>query len=132
VTLEPNVPAPKPADYVIAAVAEKTGGLYSAQHHFAESPGVTRGLVEAHIPRLEAMRRISLVTRNADGVVIVGHDHLEQAALFDERASRRYPMIASVASCWTLDEQVQAIGPARLDRVLAGEAARPQGEGVFA
>jgi hypothetical protein len=132
VTLEPNVPAPRPADHAIAAIAERTGGLYSADLHFAETPGVSRGLVEANIRRLEAMRRTSLVTRTADGVFIVGHDHLKRATIFDERVSRRYPLVASVASYWTLDEQVNAIGPTRLDRVLAGEAAQPQGEGVFA
>jgi hypothetical protein len=132
VTLEPNVPAPGPADHAIAAIAERTGGLYSADLHFAETPGVSRGLVEANIRRLEAMRRTSLVTRTADGVFIVGQDHLKRAMLFDERVSRRYPLVAGVASYWTLDEQVNAIGPTRLDRVLAGEAAQPQGEGVFA
>ncbi len=132
VTLEPNVPAPKPADHAIAAIAERTGGLYSAEHHLAETPGVSRSLVEANIRRLEAMRRMSLVSRNADGVFLVGHDHLKRATLFDERVSRRYPLIAGVASSWTLDEQVNALGPTRLDRVLAGEAAQPQGEGVFA
>jgi hypothetical protein len=78
------------------------------------------------------MRRMSLVSRDADGVFIVGHDHLKRATLLDERVSRRYPLVASVASYWTLDEQVQALGPTRLDRVLAGEAALLQGEGAFA
>lgn len=132
VMLKSNVPTPRPADHAIAAIAEKTGGLYSSEHHLAETPSVSRGLVEANIRRLEAMRRMSLVSRNADGVFIVGHDHLKRATLFDERVSRRYPLIASVASYWTLDEQVNALGPTRLDRVLAGEAAQPQGEGVFA
>jgi hypothetical protein len=132
VTLEPNVPGPRPADHAIAAIAEKTGGLYSAEHHLAEAPSVSHGLIEANIRRLEAMRRMSLVACDADGVFIVGHDHLRRAKLAEERLSRRYPLIASVASYWTLDEQVNAIGPTRLDRVLAGEAAQPQGEGVFA
>jgi hypothetical protein len=132
VTLEPNVSAPRPADHAIAAIAERTGGLYSAEHHFAETPGVSRGLVEANIRRLEAMRRMSLVARGADGVFIVGHDHLKRATLAEERLSRRYPLVASVASYWTLEKQVQALGPTRLDRVLASEAALPEGEGAFA
>ena len=81
VTLEPNVPAPKPADLAIAAIAERTGGVYSAEHHLAEAPRVSRGLVEANIRRLEAMRRMSLVSRNTDGVFLVGHDHLKRAIL---------------------------------------------------
>ncbi len=132
VTLEPNVPAPKQADHAIAAIAEKTSGLYSAEHHLAETPHVSHGLIEANIRRLEAMRRVSLISRTSDGVFIVGHDHLKRATLFDERFSRRYPLVASVASYWTLDEQVTAIGPTRLDRVLAGEVAPTEGEGAFA
>jgi hypothetical protein len=97
-----------------------------------ETPGVSRGLVEANIRRLEAMRRMSLLSRNVDGVFLVGHDHLKRATMFGERVARRYPLIASVASYWTLDEQVTALGPTRLDRVLSGEAAPPQGEGAFA
>jgi len=132
VTLEPNVPAPKPADHAIAAIAEKTGGLYSAEHHRWVSHRVSDSLIEANIRRLEAMRRMSLISREANGVFLVGHNHLERATLFDERLSRRYPMIAGVASYWTLEEQVTAIGPTRLDRVLAGEGAQPEGEGAFA
>jgi hypothetical protein len=132
VTLEPNVPAPKPADHAIAAIAEKTGGLYSAEHHRWASYRVSDSLIEANIRRLEAMRRMSLISRDANGVFLVGHDHLARAMLFDERLSRRYPMIAGVASYWTLEEQVTAIGPTRLDRVLAGEVAQPEGEGAFA
>ena len=132
VTLEPNVPAPKPADHAIAAIAEKTGGLYSAEHHKAVSYRVSASLIDANIRRLEAMRQVSLISRDANGVFLVGHDNLERATMFDERLSRRYPMIAGVASYWTLEEQVTAIGPTRLDRVLAGEVAHPEGGGAFA
>jgi uncharacterized protein DUF3363 len=52
--------------------------------------------------------------------------------MFNARVSRRFPLTASVASYWTLVEQVAALGPTRLDRVLAGEGAPPQGEGAFA
>ena len=50
----------------------------------------------------------------------------------EERISRRYPVSPQVASYWTLGEQVEALGPTHLDRVLAREAAPPLGEGVFA
>ena len=132
VAFQPNVPAVRPSDHAIAAVAERSGGIYSLEHHLAEAPGVPRGLVEANIRRLEAMRRMSLVARAGDGAFIVGHDHLKRAQIYEERQSRRYPMAASVLSYWTLEEQVQAIGPTRLDRVLAGQAAPPLGEGGFA
>ncbi|MBI1361881.1 MAG: DUF3363 domain-containing protein [Alphaproteobacteria bacterium] len=132
VAFEPNLPAVKPSDRAIAAIAGRTGGLYSMDHHLHETPGVARGLVGANIRRLEAMRRMSLVSRTSEGVFLVGEDHLKRALMYEDRLSRRFPVRASVLSYWTLEEQVQAIGPTRLDRVLAGEAAPPLGEGGFA
>jgi hypothetical protein len=132
VAFEPNHPEPRPSDRAIAAIAERTGGLYSADLHQAEAPSVSEGLLAANLRRLEAMRRMSLVSRNEEGVFIVGHDHLKRALMYEERLVRRYPVSPSVASYWTLEEQVQAIGPTRLDRVLAGEAAPPPGESAFA
>lgn len=132
VSFEPNVADVKLSDRAIAAIAQRTGGLYSAKHHLAETPGVGRGLVEANIRRLEAMRRMSLVARTAQGAFVVGEDHLKRALIYEQRLSLRSPMKASVLSYWTLEEQVQAIGPTRLDRVLAGEAASPEGTGAFA
>src|SRR5690606_13616282 len=66
------------------------------------------------------------------GVFLVGHDHLKRALMAGERLARRYPLTARVASYWTLEEQVQAIGPTRLDRIINGEVALPAGEGAFA
>ncbi len=64
--------------------------------------------------------------------VLCPDDHLKRAMMYEARVARRYPMSPGVSSYWTLDEQVQAIGPTHLDRVLAGETAPPQGEGGFA
>ncbi|RYZ05408.1 MAG: DUF3363 domain-containing protein, partial [Alphaproteobacteria bacterium] len=132
VSFTPATRGVTPADHAIAAIAARTGGYYSADHHLAQTPGVDRSLVAANIRRLEAMRRMSLVSRDEDGVFRVGHDHLKRALMAGERLARRYPLTARVASYWTLEEQVKAIGPTRLDRVLAGELAVPEGEGAFA
>ncbi len=132
VAFEPNVPEARPSDHAIAQVAERTGGVYSLEHHLTAAPGDSRGLVEANIRRLEAMRRMSLVARTADGVFTVGENHLKRALMYEERIARRYPVSPSVLSYWTLEEQITAGGPTRLDRVLAGEAAPLVGEGGFA
>ncbi len=132
VVFEPNTPEVRPSDRAIAEIAGRTGGLYSAEHHLAQTPSVGRGLVQANIRRLEAMRRMSLVSRTQGGAFIVGHDHLRRAMMYEERIARRYPLSATVSSYWSLEEQVHAIGPSRLDRVLAGEAASPEGTSAFA
>jgi hypothetical protein len=132
VAFEANVPEVRPSDRAIAAVAGETGGLYSMEHHLGTAPGAARGLIEANIRRLEAMRRMSLVSRTGDGVFIVGPDHLKRALIYEERLVRKNPLSARVLSYWTLAEQVEAIGPTKLDRVLTGEVVRPMGEGAFA
>ncbi|RYZ15258.1 MAG: DUF3363 domain-containing protein [Alphaproteobacteria bacterium] len=132
VAFAPNVPEVRPSDRAIAEIADRTGGLYSAEHHLIETPSVSRGLVHANIRRLEAMRRMSLVSLTQDGAFIVGHGHLKRAMMYEDRIARRYPLLATVSSYWSLEEQVHAIGPTRLDRVLAGEAASPEGTSAFA
>lgn len=132
IAFEPNVPEVRPSDRTIAAIAERTGGLYSFDHHTAETPGVSHGLVEANIRRLEALRRENRVSRTAEGVFIVGHDHLKRAEMYETRVAQRFSMYPLVFSYWSLDQQVQAIGPTRLDQVLAGEATPPGGGGGFA
>ncbi len=132
VMFEPNQPVVRPSDQAIAHVADRIGGLYSVSHHLALEPHVSRPLADANVRRLEAMRRVGLVQRSADGVFTVGPDHLKRAMMFEERVARRFPLSAIVASYLTLDEQVTALGPTHLDRVLAGEAAPTRGEGAFA
>ena len=132
VTFEPNIPVVRPSDEAVARIAQRTGGLYSAEHHWREEPHTEHSLIKGNIRRLEAMRRFGLVERHSDGVFGVGADHLDRALAMEERISRRYPLSPQVASYWTLGEQVEALGPTHLDRVLAREAAPPLGEGDFA
>lgn len=132
VAFEPNEPEVRPSDRAIAHVADRTGGIYSAEHHLAEAPSVSRGLVQANIRRLEAMRQMNLVSRTQEGAFIIGQDHLKRAMIYEDRIAQRHPLSATVSSYWSLEEQVHAIGPTRLDRVLAGEAASPEGKSAFA
>src|SRR5690606_19256274 len=55
VAFEPNLAAPGPSDIAIAAVAERTGGLYSPDHHLAVAPDASPVLIKANVRRLEAM-----------------------------------------------------------------------------
>jgi hypothetical protein len=128
----PNAPEIRPADHVIAAIAEQSGGIYSAEHHFAEQPEIGPNRVAANIRRLEAMNRMSLIARTETGDFIVGHDHLRRARIYEERITQRYPLAPAVLSYWTLEEQLKAIGPTHLDRVLAGEAGSFEGSGDLA
>jgi len=132
VAFEPVVARPRPSDEAVARVAARTGGLYSASHHVRVEPHVDEGLVAANVRRLEAMRRSGFVERRADGVFVIGPDHLQGATRFEAQLVRKSPVSARVVSYWTLAEQVNALGPTHLDHVLAGDTNAPMGDGAFA
>jgi hypothetical protein len=131
VAFEPNQPALRPSDIAIARVADRTGGFYSIESHARLEPYADRRVMEANVRRLENMRRLGLVQRASNGEFHVG-DHLSNALAFEERLVRRAPFSAQVASYWSLGEQIDALGPTHLDRVLAGEAGGPIGQGRIA
>lgn len=132
VSFEPTQPAIRPSDEAVAHIAGKSGGIYSAGVHEQIEPGVDQQLLAANVRRLEVMRRMGLVQRSANGVFAVGADHLSTALAFEGRLVRRAPFAAQVVSYWSFGQQVEAIGLTHLDRVLAGEAAPPTGEGSHA
>lgn len=132
VTIVPNTPAIRPSDEAVARVARKTGGVYSAEVHAELEPFVDRRILTANIRRLEHMRRMGLVERTPQGAFAVGRDHLAAAMTFEERLVRRAPFSVQVASYWSLGEQIDALGPTHLDRVLAGEQAPVVGESPLA
>lgn len=132
VEIRPNHPTIRPSDKAVAQVAARTGGVYSPEAHAELAPYVDRGVLAANVRRLEAMRRMGLVERLPNGEFKVGDNHLSTALAFEERLVRRAPFSARVVSYWSLGEQIDALGPTQLDRVLAGEATAPSGEGPVA
>lgn len=132
VAFEPNEPTLRPSDHAVARIAGETGGVYSAEAHASLEPYADRRVIDANIRRLENMRRLGLIERSPDGGFNVGDDHLASAMAFEERLVRRAPFSAQVASYWSLGEQIEALGPTHLDRVLAGEDVGPAGEGRIA
>ncbi|MDP3737456.1 MAG: DUF3363 domain-containing protein [Hyphomonadaceae bacterium] len=132
VSIEPNVPEPRPSDEAVARIAGQTGGIYSVVSHAELEPHADRRVLEANVRRLEAMRRAGLVQRAGNGDFIVGGDHLANAITFEERLVARMPFSVRVASYWSLAEQVDAPGLTHLDRVLAGQADAPNGSSRIA
>lgn len=130
--LEPVKPSARPSDEAVARIAADAGGVYRVEDHLRREPGVPRGLAEANIRRLEALRRAGLVERRSDGAFLIAPNHLERALAFEAQAARQAPLAVRMASYWTLEEQIDAAGPTLLDQVLAREAAAPSGEGRFA
>jgi len=76
---------PKPADRTIAAIAERNGGVYSDELHEAADPSSSPAFRLAHKRRLEALRRLGVVQRNADGSWVVPTNFEERALQADAR-----------------------------------------------
>ncbi len=120
------------ADKSIAALA--VGGLYRTDHHLAiERARLTAErdpseVVQAHIRRLEALRRGGIVTRLTEGVWQVPADLPEQGRQFDLR--QRGATSVTLRSHLSIVQQTRAVGATWLDRTLIG-GSRDIGERGF-
>lgn len=110
-------------DRRIAEIAAGHEGRYSAELHRAHDPGAKQAFIEAHIRRLEAMRRsLSAPERRPDGSWEVGQDHLERAISFEARLRRFQPVTVELLSPLPVDRLSRIEGATWLDRELASEA----------
>jgi type IV secretory pathway VirD2 relaxase len=108
-------------DRTVAAIARAHGGRYSVDLHLAQDPDASRAFAEAHIRRLEAMRRGGVVERLSDGSWRIADDHLERVAAFEAARLRDRPVVVEVLTSTPLERLGDADGPSWLDRALAGE-----------
>src|SRR3546814_17540408 len=70
-------------------------------------PPATEGYAEAHVRRLEAMRRLSRnVEREPDGSWVIAPDHLERAAAYEMARAKDRPVIVETLSAQRLDKQI--------------------------
>ena len=102
------------SDRVIAGIAENTGGLYSERLHAEADPSSTAAFRQAHVRRLEALRRAGLVERMQDGSWTIPDEYLEKAAEFE--ADRAGGVNLKTLSWLTLEEQVTHRGVVWLDQ----------------
>lgn len=135
VKIAPATAGPKAADQAIARLASGDG-LYRTEQHIAEAergarPGDNpKAFVEAHVRRLEALRRAGIVERLGDGLWRVPPDFLDRAAAHE--SARGSGASVSLRSHLSLAEQVQSPGATWLDRSLLGSEPTPSAIGFGA
>jgi hypothetical protein len=118
-------PSARPVDKTIAAYAARNDGFYEPREHYEIARvtgripgGDVEGHIEAHVRRLEALRRAGIVGRLDADHWDIPRDFLERAAAYDERAGRK--LVVEVHSAVALDRQVTAEAATWLDRQLVG------------
>jgi type IV secretory pathway VirD2 relaxase len=117
---------PRASDRLVAEIAEASGGRYSVDLHLEHDPEARAEFAEAHVRRLEALRRAGAkVERLEDGIWRIEADHLDQAAAYERRRARSAPVQVELVSPVRLKELPEHVGATWLDRALAGERLEP-------
>jgi type IV secretory pathway VirD2 relaxase len=122
VEAHPPASEARKADITIDDIAQNNVGRYSAALHMEGDPKSRPAFVEAHVRRLEAMRRAGHATRHSDGTWSVPPDYLVRAGRYERDAALKRPVQIETVSRLTLKQMVTANGETWLD-----SASLPQG-----
>src|SRR6185312_8628325 len=108
------------------------GGRYSVDMHLRHDPTASESYAEAHVRRLEAMRRLSgSVERDRDGTWIITPDHVERATDHERKMAREAPVVVQPLSQLPLGRLVEAEGATWLDRELTAASPIPLRDAGF-
>jgi type IV secretory pathway VirD2 relaxase len=122
----------KAVDRNILAAAR--GDIYSTVSHLAQLEHAQdrdpQGAVDAHVRRLEALRRSGVVERVGEGVWKIPDDFLQKAQQHD--AQKHSGVAIELRSHLPVESQVRAIGATWLDRNLVGDGPAPASQGFGA
>ena len=119
VTFQPHQQGPRKIDHSIADFAKSNDGLYSEVHHVTGGGNVSPAYAQAHVRRLEALRRKKLVARNQDGAWRIPQDYLQRASNYEADKAMRMPTSVARGSTQTLSQMQRARGVTWLDTQLA-------------
>jgi hypothetical protein len=118
-------PSARSVDKTIAGLAARKHGFYEPGQRAAIARrtqripgGDVEGHVEAHVRRLEALRRAGIAERPDADHWEIPKDFLEKAAAYDEQHGRK--LFVEVHSAVDIDRQVGADAATWLDRQLVG------------
>lgn len=113
------MPQLRKADVAIAAVAEAWEGKYSLERHLLHDKSASIAFAEAHIRRLEALRRAGIgVERDAEGTWHIPPDYTDQVLEHERRAARAVPVSIQVLARLELEAEAVNNGPSWLDEQL--------------
>jgi hypothetical protein len=131
VTVMPPGREPRASDYTIEKVALKNNGRYGPTLHMQDDPKARPEFVQAHIRRLEALRRAGHATRHKDGRWSIPANYLERAAGYERNSALSRPVAIKTRSSLRLAQMQTALGATWLDQEILEETspAQPKGFG---
>lgn len=118
------------ADRRIAEIAAASGGRYSIDLHQAADERASARFAQAHVRRLEAIRRrIGGPERASDGSWSIPPDFLERARRYESLCAREAPVEIDLLSPLPLERLRDHDGATWLDRELVSPTAQPRDQG---
>lgn len=120
VCLTPNRYAPKPSDMNIENVASRNGRIYDMASHMKFDDSARPSFLEAHVRRLEALRRAGIVTRLENGGWSIPGDFLSRVEDHESRKLAGRPVKVTVLARGRLNALSTTMGVTWLDRELVG------------
>lgn len=119
-------------DRTIAAVAAANEGRYSVDAHLQHDPSASQAFAEAHVRRLEAMRRGARnVERLPDGTWLISGDHLERALAYESMLARDKPVRLETLSSVPIEQLGEVNAATWLDRELVSDDPLPLRDAGF-
>lgn len=124
--------AAREADRVVAEVAAANDGLYSVERHLLHDESASIAFAEAHVRRLEAIRRgTGGVERREDGTWVIAQDHLARTKAYEARVARERPVRVELLSPLPVERLPGAEGATWLDRELLSGYPEPVRDAGF-
>src|SRR5690606_12840989 len=132
VRIAPREGRVRPVDRTIVAVAAGNDGRYSVDAHLGHDPSASERFAEAHVRRLEAMRRrMGNIERGADGSWLVAPDHLDKVKAYEALRLRDRPVTVETLSHEPLERLVEADAATWLGRELVASSPEPLRDAGF-
>lgn len=119
-------------DRTIAEVAASNGGVYSVDAHLRYDPSAQEEFAEAHVRRLEAIRRtMPNFEREPDGSWAIASDHLAKVEAFEKRLLGGRPVTVEILSAKPLERLPMTDAATWIDRELVSDAPTPVRDAGF-
>ena len=116
VRIDPTQVAVRVADQTVADIAAANGGRYSVDIHLHHDPTATENFAQAHVRRLEAIRRATgAIEREPDGTWAIAPDHLDRALAYERQRGDREPVRIQPLAAMALEQMPAHNGNTWLD-----------------